>query len=240
MISRDLANLQHVHAFNGPTSVAKLLPFFACTDTDPASFTCIDSGVLSTAALGDLGFGGRIIDRLGLRQNYNAVIPLVDAWAEVYASSTVIKNRYLAVNVGLQHSSSTCSADFANLSTDLWKGRRPLTLITNTTVSCSAFWSCTNTDAFDLQSTVQSGLLTTVNTTSTGYAVLISGPETVFSLGAAKRYLRMVVAPVSMATGSDTGTGLHVVGSLLFGEADQGPAETTLRGRTVVTCNITT
>ena len=146
----------------------------------------------------------------------------------------------LAVNTGLQDSSSTCSADFSNFSTDLWKGRRALTLVTNTTVSCSQFWSCTNTDAFDLQSTVQSGLLTTAATTSTGDAVLISGPETVFSLGGAKRYLRMVVAPVNLATGSNTGVAIHVTGSLLFGEGDQGPAEATLRGRTVVACNCST
>ena len=86
MISRDLANLQHVHAFNGRSSVDQILPFFACADTDPAGYTCIDAGTMSTAALGDLGFAGRIIDRLGLRQNYNAVIPLVSAWGEVVAS----------------------------------------------------------------------------------------------------------------------------------------------------------
>ena len=240
MISRDLANLQHVHAFNGPTSVHLLMPFGAEAADVPAGFTCAEQGTMSTAALLGLGFAGRIIDRLGLRQNYNAVIPLVSAWAEVYASSTLTKVRYQAVSVGLQHSSSTCSADFSNFSTDLWKGRRPLTIVTNTTVSCSMFWSCTNSDAFDLQSTVQSGLLTTGTTTSTGYAVLISGPETVFSLGAAKRYLKMVVAPINMATGTDTGTGLFVIGSLLFGEADQGPAETALRGRTVVTCGCST
>lgn len=239
MISRDLANLQHVHGFNSKTTVDQLMPF-GIEGESFAGYTCLAEGVLSTAALGDLGFGGRIIDRLGLRQSYNAVIPLVDAWGEVLASATTGAVRYLGINVGLQHSSSTCSADFANLSTDLWKGRRALTLITNTTVSCSQFWSCTNTDAFDLQSTVQSGLLTTAATTSTGYAVLISGPEPVFSLGAAKRYLRMVVAPVNLATGSNTGTPLHVIGSLLFGEGDQGPAEATLRGRTAVTCACST
>ena len=239
MISRDLANLQHVHAFNSKTTVNSLMPY-GVEGESFAGYTCLAEGVLSTAALGDLGVGGRIIDRLGLRQNYNAVIPLVDAWGEVLASATTGAVRYLGVNVGLQHSSSTCSADFANLSTELWKGRRPLTLVTNTTVSCSQFWSCTNNEAFDLQSTVHSGLLTTAATTSTGYAVLISGPEPVFSLGAVKRYIRMVVAPVNLATGSNTGTPLHVVGSLLFGEGDEGPAATTPRGRTVVACACST
>ncbi|HAM40673.1 MAG TPA: hypothetical protein DCP69_04890 [Candidatus Omnitrophica bacterium] len=237
MISRDLANLQHVHAFNAPSTAEALMPYSDCGDI--ASFACSGDGTMSTAALGELGFGGRIIDRLGLRQNYNSVIPLVDSWGEVLASTTTARVRFLGVSVGLQHSSSTCSADFANYSTELWKGIRPLTIVTNTTTTCSMYNSC-NQEGFNAGSTVQVGLLTTGTTTSTGYATFVSGPETVFPLGTAKRFLRMVVAPVNYATGCEPPTYLHVVGSLLFGDADEGAASTVQRGRIVVTCACST
>ena len=122
MIARDLANTLQIHAFHGASTAEALMPFHSCSAQ--AGFTCAAGGLLSTAAIqsesasGQLGaFGGQIIDRLGLKHNYNSVALLVDAWGLVLASSTVLTARYLGVAAGLQDSSSTCSANFVAFST---------------------------------------------------------------------------------------------------------------------------
>lgn len=240
MISRDLANCLHVHAFEGQTSAETLMSFHSCGEQ--AGFSCSGYGALSTAAIQSEGVtsgqfgarGGRIIDRLGLKENYNSVALLVDAWGTILASSTVLTARYMGVAAGLQDSSSTCSADFAAFSTALWHGRRPLTLYTNTTTTCSQFYSCTG-EAM-LVSQYQSGELTTGTTTSSGFAVLVNSPLVVLPLTGAKRYLRMLVAPTHFADGTNTVMPLYVVGSLLFGDPDKGPGSCAPeRGRVFVT-----
>jgi len=238
MISRELANCLHIHAFEGESSAETLMPFHSCGEQ--AGFTCSGYGLLSTAAIQSGGAtsgaygarGGRIIDRLGFKQNYNSVALLVDAWGLVLASSTVLTARYMGVSVGLQDSSSTCSADFAAYSTANWLGLRPLTLFTNTTTTCSQFYDCTG--EAQAVSQYQSGQLTTGTTTSSGYAVLINAPITVLPLTGAKRFLRMLVAPTHLADGTNTVMPMQVVGSLLFGDPDKGQPTCSERGRTFV------
>lgn len=245
MFTNDLANTLHVHAFEGQSSADTLMPYHSCSAQ--AGFTCSAGGLLSTAAIQSDGVtsgqggahGGQIIDRLALKQNYNSVALLVDAWGLVLASSTVATNRYMGVGAGLQDSSSTCSADFAAYSTAQWIGTRPLTLYTNTTTTCSQFYDCTGEG--QAVSQYQSGPLTTGTTTSSGYAVLINAPVTVLPLTGAKRYLRMLIAPVHFADGTDTVMPMHVTGSLLFGDPDKGPASCTpQRGRAFVTSGSST
>lgn len=243
MFTRDLANTLHVHAFEGESTAEALMPFHSCSDQ--AGFSCSAYGALSTAAIQSYNAcavfgarGGRIIDRLALRQNYNSVALLVDAWGLVLASSTVLTARFLGVAAGLQDSSSTCSADFSAFSTAQWQGTRPLTLYTNTTTTCSQFYDCTGEG--QAVSQYQSGQLTTGTTTSSGYAVLINAP-TVLSLTGAKRFLRMLVAPTHMNDGTNTVQPMHVVGSLLFGDPDKGPGSTAPeRGRGFVTSGTST
>ena len=233
MISRDLANTQTVHAFNPPS-----------TGTDPTAFcivtlagtTCTAAGTLSTAALNGYGFGGRIIDRLGLAENYNAVVPVVSSWGEVEPCATTCVARFLGVSIGLQHSSSTCSADFSNYSTELWQGRRPLHMVGTSTSTAAPLY---NSEAF-LLSTTDQGLLTTGATTSSGYAVLVGGPAPAFPITGAKRFLRMVVAPHIEGVCTCGFPQLFVFGSLLFGDPDKGVASCTPRGRVVVTCACST
>ena len=245
MIARDLANTLHVHAFEGQSSDDTLMPFASCSAQ--AGYACSAGGVLSTAAIqsdgvtsGQLGaFGGRIIDRLGLKQNYNSVALLVDAWGEIAASSTVLTARYLGVAAGLQDSSSTCSADFSAFSTANWLGRRALTLYTNSTTTCSWAYDCTG--EAQAVSPYQAKEMDTGTTTSSGYAVLINAPVTVLPITNAKRYLRMLVAPIHFNDGTNTVQPMHVTGSLLFGDPDHGPASCTpSRGRVVVTSGTST
>jgi hypothetical protein len=243
MIARDLANTLHVHAFEGQSSADTLMPFHSCGEQ--AGYACSAYGALSTAAIQSYNAcavfgarGGRIIDRLALRQNYNSVALLVDAWGEVLASSTVLTARYLGVATGLQDSSSTCSADFTAFSTAQWEGTKPLTLYTNTTTTCSQFYDCTGEAQANSQ--YQSGQLTTGTTTSSGYAVLVA-PPTVLALTGAKRFLRMLVAPTHMNDGTNTVQPMHVVGSLLFGDPDIGPAAAASeRSRAFVTSGTST
>jgi len=248
MIARDLANCLHVHAFetqSSGTNAETLISFHSCTAQ--AGTTCSAGGVLSTAAIqsagetsGELGaFGGRIIDRFALKQNYNSVALLCDAWAQALASATTATARYFGVSLGLQDSSSTCSADFSAYSTANWLGRRPLTLYTNTTTTCSQFYDCTG--EAQAVSQYQSGELTTGTTTSSGYCVLINAPITVLPLTGAKRYLRMLVAPVCLAAGTNSVMPMHAVGSLLFGDPDEGPADCSpQRGRAFATSDTST
>jgi hypothetical protein len=244
MISRELANCLHVHAFEGESSAETLMPFHSCGEQ--AGFTCSAYGVLSTAALqsngvtsGEYGArGGRIIDRLAFRQNYNSVALLVDAWGLVLASSTVATSRYMGVSVGLQDSSSTCSADFAAYSTANWLGRRPLTLQTQTTTTCSPWYDCTG--EAQAISQYQGGQLTTGTTTSSGYAVFVNAPIPVLPLTGAKRFIRMLVAPTHLADGTNSVMPMHVVGSLLFGDPDKGQPTCSERGRAFVTSGTST
>jgi len=245
-LSNDLANTLHIHAFDGQsTGMVKMCAFHSCTAQ--AGTTCSAGGLLSTAAIqsdsvtsGQLGaFGGRIIDRLALKQNYNSVALLADAWGMILASATTATSRYLGVAVGLQDSSSTCSADFSAYSTAQWMGRRPLTTYVNATTTCSDFYDCTG--EAQAISPYQSGNLSTGTTTSSGYCVLINAPVSVLPLTGAKRYLRMLVAPTHFADGTDTIMPLFVTGSLLFGDQDHGPASCTpQRGRAVVTSGSST
>ena len=245
MISRELANCLQIHAFEGETTAEALMPFHSCADQ--AGFSCSGYGALSTAAIQSDGVtsgqygarGGRIIDRLALKQNFNSVALLVDAWGMILASSTVATSRYQGVAVGLQDSSSTCSADFAAYSTANWLGRRPLTTYLNATTTLGAFYS--SCGEADLISPYQSGILTTGTTTACGYTVLINSPIPVFPLTGAKRYLRMLVAPTHFADGTNSVMPMHVVGSLLFGDPDKGqPDCTPQRGRAIVTSGTST
>lgn len=245
-LSNDLANTLHIHAFDGlSTGAVKLCSYHSCEAQ--AGQACSAGGLLSTAAIqsdsvtsGQLGaYGGVIIDRLAFKQNYNSVALLADAWGLILASATTATTRYMGVSLGLQDSSSTCSADFAAYSTAQWMGRRPLTTFTNTTTTCSQFYDCTG--EAQAISPYQSGNQSTGTTTSSGYCVLINAPVTVLPLTGAKRYLRMLVAPTHFADGTNTTMPLFVTGSLLFGDPDHGPASCTPeRGRSVVTSGTST
>lgn len=227
MITRDLSNVQVVHAFNNKSTALALAPFNLFT---VAGQVCTCGGVLSTSLSGQAGFGGPMIDRLGLADNYNAVVPAISAWGAITASATTCSLAYMSVQVGIQHSSSTCSADFSDYSTEHWLAARPLQRTTTATTTADTFYDATGEST--LVSPANAALMTTSATTSTstGYAYYVSGPSPVFPLTGAKRFLRMVVVPRIENDGC-AGSYMHVTGSFVFGDPDKGKASSTPRAR---------
>jgi archaellum component FlaG (FlaF/FlaG flagellin family) len=216
MITRDLGNLTIVSAFDSTAASG----YRACTVSGTGTCTC--AGVLSTD-LGLFGFGGFMIDRFGLKDSYSGVAVAVDARAEVLTSAaSSVELHYYAITAGLQHSSSTCSGGFTNLSTAQWLTDRPLVIQTTSTSTGSANAAYVNTDGKVVSdySTVISSTAAGLST-STGYARSV-GEAATFALDAAKRYIRVVIAPNIMTTGCLT-PAMKVNASLIFGDPGRGP-----------------
>ena len=215
MITRDLGNITVVSAFDSTAAAG----YRSCTVSGTGTCTC--AGVLSTD-LGIFGFGGFMIDRLGLKDTYSAVAVAVDARAEVQTSAaSTVQLTYYAITAGLQHSSSTCSGGFTNLSTGQWVTDRPLVIQTTSTSTAATNYSAEGAlVALPLAviSSTAAGL-----TTSTGYARYL-GEAPVFALDAAKRFIRVVIAPNITTTGCAT-PAMNVTASLIFGDPGRGPFE---------------
>ena len=217
MITRDLGNITVVSAFDDTAQAG----FRSCTVGGTGTCTC--AGYLSTG-LGLFGFGGYMIDRLGLKDNYSAVAVAVNARAEVATSAaSTVQLTYYAITAGLQHSSSTCSGGFENLSTGQWVTNRPLAIQTTSTSTGSAGAAYFNGNEGFLVATPQAVISSTVAglTTSTGYARYL-GEAPVFALDAAKRFIRVVIAPNITTTGCAT-PAMRVNASLIFGDPGRGP-----------------
>lgn len=242
MITNDLSNLTIVSAFDSSAAGG----YRACTVAGTGTCTC--GGYLSTD-IGLFGFGGFMIDRFGLKDNYAAAAIAIDAQAEVgsSAASTVMLT-YYAITAGLQHSSTTCSGGFSNLTTADWITNRPLLIQTTATSSGTAFgWTSEGTlvaAPIALFASVEAG-----NTTSTGYARYV-GDAPVFNLAEAKRFIRVVIAPNILTTGCAT-PAMSVRASLLFGDPSNGPfivtnvdgtasTQRNVRGRVIVTTGCST
>ena len=220
MITRDLGNITVVSAFDSTAAAG----YRSCTVSGTGTCTC--AGVLSTG-LGLFGFGGFMIDRLGLKDSYSAVAVAIDARAETQTSAaSSVQLTYYAITAGLQHSSSTCSDGFTNLSTAQWVTDRPLVIQTTSTSLNSAGAAYFNGNEGFLVATPQAVISSTVAglTTSTGYARYL-GEAPVFALDTAKRFIRVVIAPNITTTGCVT-PAMSVNASLIFGDPSKGPFET--------------
>lgn len=220
MITRDLGNITVVSAFDSTAAGG----YRSCAGGPGGTCTC--AGVLSTG-LGLFGFGGFMIDRLGLKDSYSAVAVAVDARAETgTTAASSVQLTYYAITAGLQHSSSTCSDGFTNLSTAQWITDRPLVIQTTSTSTGSAGSAYFNGNEGFLVATPQAVISSTVAglTTSTGYARYL-GEAPVFALDTAKRFIRVVIAPNITTTGCGTAA-MSVNASLIFGDPSKGPFET--------------
>lgn len=217
MISRSQAGLEVVHAFD-------LKQFTSCT---VSGFTSA-CGTVDTGGALPFSFAGRIIDRLGLRRNYNAVVPIISAHGTVNSSveSTALFN-YQAIAVGVQHASAT-GGTWADYSTEFWQAERPLVRVSTATSTADSFYSAEA--AFISPNTAALMSSAASSSTSTGYSAYVSGPVGAIPISGAKRYLRMLVAPSINCTGCG-GPVVNVMGSLLFGAPDAAPAATDIRAR---------
>jgi len=221
MISRGLDEIEVVSGFD-----SKL--FHSCT-VSGYSCTC---GPHSTGGSFAYSYAGRMIDRLGLRANFNAVKPFVVAHAQVNSSAeSTGMTRYYAVSIGLEHSASTCSGGFSELSTELWSAEQALQVVTTATTTSNGYY----TEEGRVVSDAVAGALTTAasSSTSTAYGALATTSIKAFDLTGAGRYLRIVVAPRIETTGCGSGF-MDVQGGFIFGYPDETP-QSSQRGRIFVT-----
>ena len=229
MITRELKNIQVVGAFNTPSTGTghTLAAFHSCT---VAGFTCTCAGVVSTDT-GYFGFPGRMIDRLGLSENFSAVAVGVTARAAITTTvASTASVQYHGLTIGLQHTCST-GGTWANYSTGSWIEDYPLVRVSTSTSTGDSYYTAEKARFSDFSAALMSTALT--SSTSTGYAEY-AGPAPVFELTGAKRYVRPVIAPHIEVTGCGA-PGLEVSGVLIFGHPDKGPHSTSIRARVHVT-----
>lgn len=226
MISRGLKETQVVHAFDQKV-------FHSCT---VSGFTSA-CGPVDTGGALPYSYAGRIIDRLGLGNNYNSVLVAVHADGIVQASATSCTINYVGLSFGLQHSSSTGLTGFTDYSTADWPAERALVRVSTATSTDDGFYSAEA--AFVSPNTAALMTTSPSTSTSTGYAVLVGGEAPVIPISGAKRYLRVLVAPHIETTGCG-GSYANVSGALVFGDGDKNPADSPIRARVHVTSACTT
>lgn len=228
MISRGLKEAQVV----GDAFVQKT--FHSCT---VSGFTSA-CGVADTGGALPFSHTGRIIDRLGLAQNYNSVLLAVHALGTVQASATSCTINYLGIALGIQHSSSTAASGFADYSTADWVAEQPLVRVSTSTSTGDGFYSAEAAFVSDFTSAAMTTSPST--STSTGYADYVGGPAAVIPISGAKRFLRIVVAPHIETTGCG-GSFMTVSGALVFGDGDKNPADSSpARARVILSSANTT
>ncbi|MCR4375688.1 MAG: hypothetical protein NUW22_12645 [Acidobacteria bacterium] len=197
-----------------------------------AGFSCSCGGALSTSGAIPFGYSGYMIDRLGLQRNFQSV-KIVPTFKGVVQTSAAFTSytAYLGVSVGLQHSATTCSEDFGDYSTGDWPGEQALQAMTTSTSTADQFYSVAGAAVSDQIA----ALMTTAARTSssTAYAVLATYGIKAIPLTAAKRFVRVVVAPHLEATGCG-GSNMTGGAVLIFGHPDEAP-QTGLNGRVFVT-----
>lgn len=220
MITRFVAETESVSAFDNVT-------FHSCTVT---GFTC-SCGTVDTGGALPNSYAGRIIDRLGLQKNFAAVKVVPSGFATFEASATSCTINYVGVSLGVQHSSSTCSGGFTDLSTADWPAEQAFQRVSTATSTGDANYT---QEAGFVSPNVASLASTAASTsTSTGYGTLNTYGSGAISLNSAKRYLRVLVAPHIETTGCG-GSFASISASLLFGHPGEAP-QTGLRARVAVT-----
>lgn len=226
-ISRNFAGAEVVHAFDTKT-------FHSCT---VSGFTCTCGALGSTSYAEPYGHAGRILDRLGLRTDFASVKPIVSAYGNPLTSvESTAHLSYMAVTVGLQHSATTCLADFEDLSTGDWIPEQPLQVVTTATSTGASYYSREGSEISAAVAGAMSTALT--SSTSTAYAALASYTPGAIALQGANRFIRMVIQPRIETTGCG-GASMNVTGTLLFGYPQETP-QSSLRGRVFVTSACTT
>lgn len=214
MITRDVRQLQVVPAF---VHVARFVDFSGTVGT------CACAGGIAGA--GSTYFPGFVIDRLGLEQNYRALMIAPVAYGEANSTDETAKTKYHALSMGLQHTSAT-GGTWADYSTGSWLENVPFwqqtTATATSTASGGQFYTPVQRDAADSLGRVMTTATSTsafnpsTSTGNTWYA----GPGPVFDLGGAKRYIRCLIKPIfenALACGA---LGMRVSAAAIFGEPD--------------------
>jgi hypothetical protein len=221
MITRDLAGVDVVTAFDIKT-------FYSCT---VSGFTCTCSAGSTVGALPN-SYAGRIIDRLALGRSYRAVViaPVAHGPVITCVESTA-HLAYLALSVGLQHACTTGESGFVDFSTEDWPAEQPLQVVTTATSTGASYFSASAKEFSDNAAAIMTTALT--SSTSTAYAALATSNIKAIDITDAKRYLRVLIQPRIESTGC-AGPNMNVSASLVFGIPDEAPGIAP-RGRVFVT-----
>jgi len=236
MITRDVNQLQVVPGF---WHNAK---FVTC---EALGGSCTCSG--GVAAAGSTWWPGFMVDRLGLTRAFNSVLvaPVVVADIASTDSAGNARARYYGIGVGLQHTSAT-GGTWADYSTGDWIYDQGLWSQTTATASaCHTFYSAVQRDT----ATVLGGVMATATSTTPGLSVqagssstgfaYYTGPGAAFSLGGAKRYVRVVLRPRIETAACAQGL-MGMSASLIFGEPGEAPVPDTPVKRVLVTTGCAT
>ncbi len=167
---------------------------------------------------------GQIIDRLGLGRQYNSALLHAFGYGDI--GTTTADTAFMAVSGRLEHSSTTCADDFAELSTAQRPSLAPLFLTGNTTSTLASGFMATSTSV---------GTFGTYTATATGSA---AGEAFAFyDLTPANRFLRAALLWQSEASSSG-GSNLHAGVDLGLGSVDLVPHnKTSTTPVFVTTCN---
>lgn len=180
----------------------------------------VDHATYDASCEGGSAVTGVIIDRTKLGREYLTAMPSVIGDVDIGTSTAAC--HFFSVEAKIQHSSTTCSDDFSDFSTQFQPAPRPAFIITNVTGTST--------------SGISSGFLSTSTgllSTSTG-AASIEANSASYDLTAAGRFMRMVLTPHMGATSSGGPVG-RLMGSVIFGGADELPHNTTSTNRAIIT-----
>jgi len=221
MITRDVASLRTVVAFNQPYTTA------TATGDQAEGPGTTAGGFLHapTVFAGSCGgmdgdstanaIPGQIIDRLGLGRGYNSVG--VSAFGSMDIGTSTINAMFGAVYAWLYHSSTTCADDFDRFSTE-HENARGIAYVLNATSTLASGYMATSTSV---------GTFGTHTATATGAAK--AEYDAHYPLAGAGRYLRPYLFVETQQTAASSGSSQwpHVGVNLIFGDPDEAPRSTT-------------
>lgn len=164
-------------------------------------------------------FAGHIINRLGTvtDRNYTTATAIAFGLSQVSSATTTVQTNFMGIAVRLQHSSTTCTAGFADYSTQYGSCQAAFINISSATSTAS------------LQPGILSSAAASTATSTVNQYVgqVASGP---YDLTAAQQYIRIVVTPFNDATSCASVGQMELTGALLLGGAAEWPARTTSTG----------
>lgn len=156
---------------------------------------------------------GLIVDRVGLGNSYRSAKAVISAVGEI--GTTTVDAGFLGFGVKMMHSSTTCVGDFNELSTASRDAIQGLFIVTNTTA--------TSTGNASGRMSTDAGI-----STSTGTAVWW-GDLGAYDITGAQRFLSVNLLPSLNASSSGGGV-LRASGSLILGDVDEAPPNSTSTG----------
>lgn len=234
MISRDVSQLMVVPA------LVHNARFHSCTVT---GFTCYGAaaGAISTGIGSTEYFPGFVIDRLGLPQVFNSLMVAPVVYGD-FGSSGAGAGDYLVgtFSAGVVHASAS-GGTFTAYSTGDWLIGKGLWRQSTATSTAITTYTVAQKDV-GLSSEIGLGGLTSTTTSTASGASMVAGtsstslfsytgPGPVFSLGGAKRYIKVVMRTQFETSACGSG-GYHMSAAAIFGEP--GEAQPGLPGKRIL------